>query len=370
MMIRNTSTRLVLASILLASSASAVRPGDLSTKFPIDDDQPLASVPSMEARDADPLEFGYWLQDVISRAELPFQQRQWAEAVKYYEVLVKAVPESTINYRKLCVAQENLGDLAKAEANCWEVLQHEGSKVIDYHAYLGLAIAMVPLTTDGEAKLQRVARIEETLEHLRAAVPKVQEDVARGRAANLAEGQPSDAVAAEAPIEQQVELQGCKLAAALADAAKLDACVRRLSETGAARPVVVPFEWAALRLTGASRQRMDEFIAEAKRAGLPAAALDALQAPVGTDQDRTKPTAVYGAPLAQVAQLPTTQPSSPLDAVAGSDGPGRNAATVAPAPSPLEAWVAGLAALVGLGAIGWWLRERALGKSVVAGPSV
>lgn len=344
----------LFAVTLWAGTSLAVREGDLSKTFPINDDDPTLSVPTEAQRNADPLEFGYWLQDMVHRAETPFQEGKWAEAVKYYEALGVALPETALNYSKLCTGYENLGDLAKAEANCWAGLQHAGSKVATYYQYLRLAIAMLPETAPGAAKDARLARITQTLDHLRASAPQVKDSMAAERAALQQAGEKVEKEQSVLPFELQVELLACQLGLALNDTERLTACVKALPAAGSPRQMMIPFEWALLKNKGASAGEMNALLVDAQRVGLPEKVIASFRASAASAPPAAK-AVKYHAPVDISRKEP---PAVPADANGAAEAAEAPAAAAERPTSPIENVVAGLAAVIGLGALGWWLRER------------
>jgi tetratricopeptide (TPR) repeat protein len=308
------------------------------------------------------------LQDMVHRADLPFQEGKWAESVKYFEALRVALPETAINYSKLCTAYENLGDLAKAEASCWTGLQYPGSKVITYYQYLRIAIAMLPETAAGDAQRVRLERIVQTLEHLKAAAPQVKNSMIAEEAAlqeageKLEKGKPKDATAV--PFEQQVELIACQLGVVQNDAERLEGCIEASKAMGTPRQALVPFEWARARIKGASAEEMNALLADAKRAGVPEAALTTLRASAGAGAAQEKRAAKYGAPLELALNGIAPAPEQPA-----AEAPASVAIAAAPVSSSTENWVVGFASVIGLGALGWWLRERGLRRGSPSQPA-
>src|SRR6476469_1738543 len=60
-------------------------PEQFSTLFKIaDDDNPEKSVPTVKDRNTNPLEFGYYLQDLLTRAELETKRNDVPRVIKYY----------------------------------------------------------------------------------------------------------------------------------------------------------------------------------------------------------------------------------------------------------------------------------------------
>src|SRR5262245_13049807 len=60
-------------------------PEQFSTIFKIaDDDNPEESVPGPKDRIRNPLEFGYYLQDLLTRAEVETKRHDYPRVIKYY----------------------------------------------------------------------------------------------------------------------------------------------------------------------------------------------------------------------------------------------------------------------------------------------
>jgi hypothetical protein len=176
-------------------------------------------------------------------------------------------------------------------------------------------------------------------------------------------GKQNDASAV--PFALQVELFACQLAVALNDAVRLDGCIEALAALGAPRQALVPFEWARLRVKGASAEEMTALLADAKRVGVPETALTALKESAGNSAPQVNRAAKYKAPL-DLAVDPSAKTAAPL---VGTDDATQPAASEATVPSAIEGWVAGVAGLMGLGALGWWLRQRGLRRGNAPQPA-
>jgi tetratricopeptide (TPR) repeat protein len=132
------------------------------SKWHIDKRDPERSIPSSEQRDANPIEFGYFLMDVSDLAEFAIQRKNYAESVPYYKTLIKAVPDRAVSYRKVCISYQVLGDWQNALSYCKEALSKEGTFVEDFARYAQIALQMKPnFTSQDGADLDAVA------EHLR-----------------------------------------------------------------------------------------------------------------------------------------------------------------------------------------------------------
>jgi hypothetical protein len=174
---------------------------------------------------------------------------------------------------------------------------------------------------------------------------------------------PKDATAV--PFEQQVELLACQLGVTQNDAQRLEGCIKGLRTMGTSRQTLVPFEWARLRVTGASAEEMNALLTDAKRAGVPEAALGALRASGGTGAAAKENRAArYGAPLELALDAAATAPKMPA-----AEAPANAVVAVTPSSSSTENWVVGFASVIGLGAVGWWLRERGLRRGNPSQPA-
>jgi len=63
----------------------------LSSKFSVNDRDPESSVPGARARDASPLEFGYFLQDLLEKAERARKDNDMPAVIRFYRAV--AVPK-------------------------------------------------------------------------------------------------------------------------------------------------------------------------------------------------------------------------------------------------------------------------------------
>lgn len=312
----------VLGALVLSTSAAFAAPGDLSSKFPVNDEDPTANVPTLEERAHDPLEFGYYLQDLIARAEGGFLAKDWAKAAKYYEALAKAVPDRAISFTRLCTAYAELGQFDRAAGNCAHALGLGGVTVADHFRFINVSLERQQLDP------QNLADLDASIEHLRefaaahpgapaasttpetrastntaaerapsAAPPPVASGAASGaprtpfeaaRAALLdaeahkkeqrAAAEHTEKVAASnANFPLEVEVAACKIAVRLKDRARLDACVGALHGLNADERVMLPFEWSQALVSG-DRKHADELLARAKALTVPAAALQAMSA--------------------------------------------------------------------------------------------
>ena len=138
---------LVAAMPLITRADDQPATGWLS-RWKIDDDHPENSIPSEKERNAEPLEFGYWLQDVVLKAERATKRGDHAAAVKFYLALAMAVPDQAVSFVKLCEEYEALGDIARATSSCADALLRNGVQVKDYTRFAHLVVSRPGRLTD------------------------------------------------------------------------------------------------------------------------------------------------------------------------------------------------------------------------------
>jgi tetratricopeptide (TPR) repeat protein len=140
----------VALGILVGSAGTAQaedKPTSWLSSWPINEDDPESSVPDPKKRDSDPLQFGYWLQDVVLKAEVYSKHGMHDKAIKFYRALAKAVPDRALSFSRLCSEYEAVNDREKAIAACGAALTLEGVTQGDYAHYVRLVLGKPgPLT--------------------------------------------------------------------------------------------------------------------------------------------------------------------------------------------------------------------------------
>jgi len=230
----------ILASTVALSSrayaedgaAEGRRAGSLS-QWQINDADPVASVPPPPQRDANPLEYGYFIMDLSDRADQATRRGDHAAAVKYWEALVKAVPDRSIGYSKLCESYEALGDWEKAVGACKATLYHEGVLVKDYARLVAVVLE--------KRKPLEVAEVED--------LDKILERVRK----------------MESGREVADELS-CDIGVRLGDVPRLDQCTRALAASAPDHPRTIYFQWT-LALLKKNYDEARRLIVGAKAAG-------------------------------------------------------------------------------------------------------
>ena len=136
------------------------------SKWHIDKRNLEGSIPSPQQRDANPIEFGYFLMDVSDLAEFAIKRKNYAESIPYFKTLIKAVPGKAVSYRKTCISYLALGDWQNALTYCKYALSKEGTFVEDFARYAQILLQMKPNFT-----LEDAADLDTVVEHLRAQMP-------------------------------------------------------------------------------------------------------------------------------------------------------------------------------------------------------
>jgi len=206
------------------------------SKWHVDKRDPERSVPTPEQRDANPLEFGYFLMDVSDLAEAALKLNDHKEAVVYFKTLAKAVPERAVSYRKACASYQALGDWQNASSFCKTALLKEGAYVQDFAQFALILLQMKPTFT-----LQDATDLDAVVEHLRAQLPK--------------DNSMADEIA-------------CDVALKLQDNKRFEACTNRLRANSPDSAKTLTFEWAYALQRG-DIKAAKQIIKKAKQVGAP-----------------------------------------------------------------------------------------------------
>ena len=270
------STFAALALLTATAGTAHGAAGDLSTKYPVNEDNPVAGLPTPEQRDADPLEFGYLLQDLISRAEGAHTKQDWAASVKYYEALARLVPDRAIGFSRLCWGYASLGKIEIAAANCGKALRLGGARVMDHFRFVNLTLQKQNLTAAD------VSEVEASLAHLREHLtPKAAAEEPVSSDQSAVDALEKQAAAKDSPVTPtlavNVAVLGCKLAVRLREEKRIDACLAGLVTVNAPPKVRLPFEWAKAIVTK-DRARAAQVVVTAKSLGFPETAIEGMRA--------------------------------------------------------------------------------------------
>jgi tetratricopeptide (TPR) repeat protein len=135
----------------------------MMSNWHVDDDHPDAHIPSEKDRNANPLQFGYWLQDLALKGEHASKRGDHAAAVKFYSTLTQAVPDRAIGFVKTCEEYKALGELDNAINACGQALLRDGLRVRDYTLFTDLLLSKPGKLIDKE-----VAALGQVVAHMRA----------------------------------------------------------------------------------------------------------------------------------------------------------------------------------------------------------
>jgi hypothetical protein len=136
-------------------------PWQLSKSYGVNEENPEANIPSVKSRNKNPLEFGYFLQDLLEGAERARKAGDYGAYVRYYRAVVKAAPERAKGWSKLCEAYEIVNDHARAAQACGQALVRPGVEMQDYVRFVHQSLMKPEPPTPAELKT-----FNEVLEHL------------------------------------------------------------------------------------------------------------------------------------------------------------------------------------------------------------
>ena len=219
-------------------------PGQLSSKFGIDEDRPEDSVPNAHDRDRNPLEYGYFIQDLLERAEQAQKDKKFDMVVRYYRAVAKAVPDNATGWSKLCQAYERVHDAERAIGACRYAIDRPGVEVQDYVRYVHLIIAQsAPLSPKERTEIDAV------LEHL-----DKQEGIAL--------------VASHLRCEVGVKARDVRM---------METCTKVLMEKAPDDPKTIVFRWTLAMMKGETAEA-SRLLTYARATGVPAESVERMQA--------------------------------------------------------------------------------------------
>ena len=220
--------------------AAPLVPEQFSVLFKINDDNPEASVPTAKDRIGNPLEFGYYVQDLLTRAEVEGKRNNQAGVIKYLRALAAALPEEARSWALLCEAYQTARDRDRAVRACKYAIERQGVQLKDYQHYVDLMVAKPTELLPEERR-----DLNEALEHL--------------------DEQPDLAV-------PTAHLR-CQAGVKMNDEAALEACTAVLAKVAPNDPKTVVFQWSLAVMRG-DRKQAASLLARGKQMGLAAASID------------------------------------------------------------------------------------------------
>lgn len=221
-------------SMLNGATKASAAVETLASEFQIDHANPEVAIPSVKMRNAKPIEFGYFLQDLVSYAQAAARAGDHASEARYYRAFTKAVPDSRTGFARLCQALDAAHQGDAAIAACKQALGLSGATVEDSVRFVHLLLAKPAPLTSGEL------------------------DDANAVIANLRGSAETRVAGSHLQCELGIHLESIPL---------LTECTAALRAIAPSDPKTVTFEWAlAVRQGDAGRAR--ELVARAKAAGL------------------------------------------------------------------------------------------------------
>lgn len=209
--------------------------GDLST-FQIDDADPVHHLPSGPALGKDPIQLGYYIQDLIARAEKAGKKGDHVAEARFYQALTIIAPDEAYAPRKTCEAYEAAGDHANAVLACRTVLGRPRTNVNDSVHFVDLVLATKGPLPDAERH-----ELDEVIDHL------AKEE------ANKVGAVPS--------------ILHCQVALRFNDFATLESCTKELAVKAPKDPRTISLQWA-LALEQHDRSEAMDLIDRARTAGM------------------------------------------------------------------------------------------------------
>ncbi len=234
------------------SPEPAPLPWQLSKQFPIDEENPEARMPTKRQRDRNPMEFGYFLQDLLEGAELARKNGDYGAVVRYDRALVKAVPERAKSWSKLCEAYAIVNDHDRAAKACGTALALPGVELQDYMRFVHETLLL-----PGKPTPETAGKLKDVLDHL--------------------DKQPN--------IELATSHLRCEVGVALSDPRLLEPCTAALTRLEPNSPTTVVYQWT-LAMQRGQTEAAGRLLGRAKALKLPAAHIERMQALTGSASGR------------------------------------------------------------------------------------
>ncbi len=132
------------------------------SKWPVDDTNPEQHIPSVEERNAEPMQFGYWLQDLTAKGTIASRRGDHAGSARFYATLASVVSDRAVAFSKLCDEYEALGRLSEAINACGDAILRDGVLVKDYIHFVTLV-----LSEPGDLSAKQVDALGSVIKHMR-----------------------------------------------------------------------------------------------------------------------------------------------------------------------------------------------------------
>jgi tetratricopeptide (TPR) repeat protein len=248
---------LLVGAATLALALAAARPAHAAEPPPdttrlsqikIDPARPELSVPSVKQQNANPMEFGYYLQDLIALAEAAGKSGDHQLEARYYRALAIAIPDRSLAYGRLCQALLAAGtDRRGAIASCRSALSREGATVEDYQRFARAVLGQPGAIPDADKR-----DLDAALAHL----------------------------ATQPGAEVALEQLRCEIALRSHDLPALEACSKALAAKAPNDGQTISFQWA-LALERHDRDGARRLIDRARAAGMTSEGLARMERATG-----------------------------------------------------------------------------------------
>ena len=229
--------------------------GQLSSKFGIDPANPEASVPTLQQANQNPLEFGYFLQDLIEQADTAQKKNDWRRVALFYRAVAKAVPDRAKGWSKLCEAYQRAGDPERARRACRYAVERDGAELQDFLRYSDLILA-TPGATEKNTKAQGKSD-DGSNPQARALTDEDRREL-DGVLTHLK---------ANGGTELVISHLRCEIGVKTKNVPELEACTTALKRLAPQDPKTIVFAWSLALLKGRVDEA-DRLIKAAKQAGV------------------------------------------------------------------------------------------------------
>ena len=248
-------TARVAAQALTAEDEAAAE-GRLTSKFAINDEDPVNSVPTPEQALHQPIEMGYHIMLLAEKADAATKRGDHVAAARFWRALAKAAPDRSLPYAKMCQSYSATGDYANALAACRTALGKQGVTAEDNLQYVQLLLENKPgaLTSEDIADVDAISR------HVKQQIAKPEGAVMGARIS-------------------------CELASKLADAKRLEACTKELKALAPHDPQTFIYSWS-LAMQQGQLDRAEQMLKGSK---LPASTLAPMNEYLKREQERHAP---------------------------------------------------------------------------------
>ncbi len=229
---------------------------DLTAPNTIDEQHPEKSIPTPEQALKNPLQMGYLLMDLISRAEAATQIGDHGAAIRYYQAIAKAVPERAVSFAKLCKSYETVGERKQALDSCKEALGKGGVTPEDYARYVRLVLQQPEALQPAQ-----IQELDEVIAHL------------------------TQQLASDHNGKVWTAQLACEIATRLDDRARLSSCTKQLAALAPKDARTLTFQWA-LALNDHDTEAGQAILLSAKQSGMPPAALAEMETQLSAERAR------------------------------------------------------------------------------------